>query len=92
MINRSSARQQVMKARKPKLGSGARFKSLTKKLKKQDKVISDLDPIDLKEMLKVDFNLKIDLFKSINARKLKGGTAVAQVKKEILTAKKSLKL
>tara|TARA_R100001163_G_C4991148_1_gene143697 strand:- start:26 stop:235 length:210 start_codon:yes stop_codon:yes gene_type:complete len=34
MINRSSARQQVMKARKPKLGSGARFKSLTKKLKK----------------------------------------------------------
>ena len=66
--------------------------NLTKKLKKQDKVISDLDPIDLKEMLKVDFNLKIDLFKSINARKLKGGTAVAQVKREILTAKKSLKL
>ena len=34
MINRSSTRQQVMKARKPTLGSGARFKSLTKKLKK----------------------------------------------------------
>ena len=39
MINRSSARQQIMKApkkkRKPKLGSGARFKTLTSKLKKR---------------------------------------------------------
>ena len=40
MINRSSARQQIMKApkkkrkSKPKLGSGARFKALTSKLKK----------------------------------------------------------
>ena len=38
MINRSSARQQIMKApkkkRKPKLGSGARFKALTSKVKK----------------------------------------------------------
>ena len=36
MINRSSIRQQIMKApkkRKPKLGSGARFKNLTKSLK-----------------------------------------------------------
>ena len=65
---------------------------LTNKLKKQDKVLSDLSPTDLKEMLKVDFNLKIDLFKSINSRKLKGGTATAQVRKEIITAKKSLKL
>ena len=31
MINRSSTRQQIMK---PKLGSGARFKNLTAKLKK----------------------------------------------------------
>ena len=65
---------------------------LTNKLNKQDKVLSDLSPTDLKEMLKVDFNLKIDLFKSINSRKLKGGTATAQVRKEIITAKKSLKL
>ena len=37
MINRSSVRQQIMKSkkkRKPKLGSGARFKKLTKSLKK----------------------------------------------------------
>ena len=37
MTNRSSARQQIMKSpkkRKPKLGSGARFKALTTKLKK----------------------------------------------------------
>ena len=38
MINRSSARQQIMKApkkkRKPKLVIGARFKALTSKLKK----------------------------------------------------------
>ncbi|MEC8048876.1 MAG: argininosuccinate lyase [Chloroflexota bacterium] len=65
---------------------------LTNKLNKQDKVLSDLSPTDLKEMLKLDFNLKIDLFKSINSRKLKGGTATAQVRKEIITAKKSLKL
>ena len=65
---------------------------LTNKLNKQDKVLSDLSPTDLKEMLEVDFNLKIDLFKSINSRKLKGGTATAQVRKEIIAAKKSLKL
>ena len=65
---------------------------LTSKLKKQGKVLSDLNLIDLKDMLKIDFNLKIDLFKSINSRKLKGGTATAQVRKEIITAKKSLKL
>ena len=38
MINRSSARQQIMKSpkkRKPKLGSGARFKALTAQLKKR---------------------------------------------------------
>ena len=38
MINRSSAGQQIMKSpkkRKPKLGSGARFKSLTTQLKKR---------------------------------------------------------
>ena len=65
---------------------------LTIKLNKQNKVLSDLSPTDLKNMLKIDFNLKIDLFKSINSRKLKGGTATAQVRKEIITAKKSLKL
>ena len=65
---------------------------LTNKLNKQDKVLSDLSPADLKEMLKIDFYLKINLFKSINSRKLKGGTATAQVRKEIITAKKSLNL
>ena len=65
---------------------------LTNKLNKKDKVLSDISPTDLKEMLKIDFNLKIDLFESINSRKLKGGTATAQVRKEIITAKKSLKL
>ena len=65
---------------------------LTNKLNKQDKVLSDLSPTDIKEMLKIDFDLKIDLFKSINSRKLKGGTATVQVRKEIITAKKSLKL
>lgn len=38
MINRSNTRQQVMKPpkkRKPKLGSGARFKALTTQLKKR---------------------------------------------------------
>ena len=65
---------------------------LTNKLNKKDKVLSDISPTDLKEMLEVDFNLKIDLFKSINSRKLKGGTATAQVRKEIIAAKKSLKL
>ena len=65
---------------------------LTNKLNKQDKVLSDLSPADLKEMLKIDLNLKINLFKSINSRKLKGGTATAQVRKEIITAKKSLNL
>ena len=65
---------------------------LTNKLNKKDKVLSDLSPADLKEMLKIDFYLKINLFKSINSRKLKGGTATAQVRKEIITAKKSLNL
>ena len=39
MTNRSSVRKQIMKSpkkkRKPKLGSGARFKALTTKLKKR---------------------------------------------------------
>ena len=39
MINRSSARQQIMKSpkkkRNPSLGSGAKFKALTTKLKKR---------------------------------------------------------
>ena len=38
MINRASVRQQIMKSpkkRKPSLGSGKRFKSLTRKLKKR---------------------------------------------------------
>jgi len=33
MVNRASIRQQIMK--KPKLGSGKRFKQLTSKLKKK---------------------------------------------------------
>ena len=66
--------------------------NLTMKLKKQGKVLSDLNSKELNEMLDVDFNLKIDLSKSINSRKLKGGTSKAQVKKEIITAKKTLKL
>jgi hypothetical protein len=38
MVNRASIRQQVMKApkkRKPKLGTGKRFKALTSKLSKK---------------------------------------------------------
>ena len=38
MINRASVRQQIMKSpkkRKPPLGAGKRFKSLTRKLKKR---------------------------------------------------------
>lgn len=66
--------------------------NLTMKLKKQGKVLSDLNSKDLNEILDVDFNLKIDLSKSINSRKLKGGTSKVQVKKEIITAKKTLKL
>ena len=66
--------------------------NLTMKLKKQGKVLSDLNSKELNEILDVDFNLKIDLSKSINSRKLKGGTSKAQVKKEIITAKKILKL
>ena len=66
--------------------------NLTKKLKKQGKVLSDLNSKEFNEILDVDFNLKIDLSKSINSRKLKGGTSKAQVKKEIITAKKTLKL
>ena len=66
--------------------------NLTMKLKKQGKVLSDLNSKELNEILDVDFNLKIDLSKSINSRKLKGGTSKAQVKKEIITAKKTLKL
>ena len=66
--------------------------NLTMKLKKQGKVLSDLNSKELNEILDVDFNLKIDLLKSINSRKLKGGTSKAQVKKEIITAKKTLKL
>ena len=66
--------------------------NLIKKLKKQGKVLSDLNSKEFNEILDVDFNLKIDLSKSINSRKLKGGTSKAQVKKEIITAKKTLKL
>ena len=66
--------------------------NLTMKLKKQGKVLSDLNSNELNEILDVDFNLKIDLSKSINSRKLKGGTSKVQVKKEIITAKKTLKL
>ena len=66
--------------------------NLTMKLKKQGKVLSDLNSKELNEILDVDFNLKIDLSRSINSRKLKGGTSKAQVKKEIITAKKILKL
>ena len=66
--------------------------NLTMKLKKQGKVLSDLNSRELNELLDVDFNFKIDLSKSINSRKLKGGTSKAQVKKEIITAKKTLKL
>ena len=66
--------------------------NLTMKLKKQGKVLSDLNTNELNELLDVDFNFKIDLSKSINSRKLKGGTSEAQVKKEIITAKKTLKL
>lgn len=66
--------------------------NLTMKLKKQGKVLSDLNSKELNELLDVDFNFKIDLSKSINSRKLKGGTSKAQVKKEIITAKKTLKL
>ena len=66
--------------------------NLTMKLKKQGKVLSDLNTKELNELLDVDFNFKIDLSKSINSRKLKGGTSEAQVKKEIITAKKTLKL
>ncbi|MEC7270629.1 MAG: argininosuccinate lyase [Chloroflexota bacterium] len=66
--------------------------NLTMKLKKQGRVLSDLNTKELNELLDVDFNFKIDLSKSINSRKLKGGTSEAQVKKEIITAKKTLKL
>ena len=66
--------------------------NLTMKLKKQGKVLSDLNTKELNELLDVDFNFKIDLSKSINSRKLKGGTSKVQVKKEIITAKKTLKL
>ena len=66
--------------------------NLTMKLKKQGKVLSDLNSNELNEILDVDFNLKIDLSRSINSRKLKGGTSKVQVKKEIITAKKTLKL
>ena len=66
--------------------------NLTMKLKKQGKVLSDLNSKELNEILDVDFNLKIDLSRSINSRKLKGGTSKVQVKKEIITAKKTLKL
>ena len=66
--------------------------NLTMKLKKQGKVLSDLNSRELNELLDVDFNFKFDLSKSINSRKLKGGTSKAQVKKEIITAKKTLKL
>ena len=66
--------------------------NLTQDLKKQGKVISDLDSKELKKLLGIEINLKIDLMGSINSRKLKGGTSLKQVKKEIMNAKKLLKI
>ena len=65
---------------------------LTNKLNKQDKVLSDLSPADLPSLLPLSLYLKINLFKSINSIPLKGGTATAQVRKDLITAKKSLNL
>ena len=63
---------------------------LTNTLKKQGKVISDLTSDELKNILGINSNIKVDVEQSINSRNLKGGTSTKQVKKEILLAKKFL--
>ena len=63
---------------------------LTNTLKKQGKVISDLNSDELKNTLGINSNIKVDVEQSINSRNLKGGTSTKQVKKEILLAKKFL--
>ena len=65
---------------------------LTNTLKKQGKVISDLNSDELKNTLGINSNIKVDVEQSINSRNLKGGTSTKQVKKEILLAKKILNI
>ena len=65
---------------------------LTNTLKKQGKVISDLNSDELKNTLGINSNIKVDVKQSINSRNLKGGTSTKQVKKEILLAKKILNI
>ena len=65
---------------------------LTNTLKKQGKVISDLTSDELKNILGINSNIKVDVEQSINSRNLKGGTSTKQVKKEILLAKKILNI
>ena len=65
---------------------------LTVTLKKQGKVISDLTSDELKNILGINSNIKVDVEQSINSRNLKGGTSTKQVKKEILLAKKILNI
>ena len=65
---------------------------LTNTLKKQGKVISDLTSDELKNILGINSNIKVDVEQSINSRNLKGGTSTKQVKKEIQLAKKILNI
>ena len=65
---------------------------LTNDLKKQGRFISDLTAEELKEALEIDYNIKVNVKQSINSRNIKGGTSLKQVKKEILLAKKNLKI
>ena len=65
---------------------------LTNTLKKQGKVISDLNSDELKNTLGINSNIKVDVEQSINSRNLKGGTSTKQVKKEIQLAKKILNI
>ena len=65
---------------------------LTNTLKKQGKVISDLTSDELKNILGINSNIKVDVEQSINSRNLKGGTSTKQVKKEILLAKEILNI
>ena len=65
---------------------------LTNTLKKQGKVISDLNSDELKNTLGINSNIKVDVEQSINSRNLKGGTSTKQVKKEIILAKKILNI
>ena len=65
---------------------------LTNTLKKQGKVISDLNSDELKNTLGINSNIKVDVEQSINSRNLKGGTSTKQVKKEILLAKEILNI